>query len=271
MAAKLGILAGAGALPARLIEACQASERPVFVLAFEGAADPAIITAAPHAWVRLGAAADSLRLLREHAVEELVLAGGVPRPNLRSLRPDWRAAKLLARVGYRALGDDGLLRAVIAELEGEGFRVVGVEDVLGGILAPLGPLGAHRPDAEAEQDIARGLEVARALGALDIAQAVVVQHGIVLGVEAAEGTDALIARCGALRREGGGGVLVKVAKPGQERRADLPTIGPGSVAAIAAAGLAGIAVEAGACLLLDRPTLTAAADQAGVFVVGITG
>lgn len=270
MAGKLGILAGSGELPLRLVEACRVAGRPVFVLAFEGIADPASVADVPHAWVRLGAAGETLRHLHDNAIEELVLAGGVPRPNFRALRPDLRGVKLLARIGLRALGDDGLLRAVITELEAEGFRVVGVDEILGGILAPAGLLTAARPDAEAERDIARGLAVARALGALDVGQAVVVQQGIVLGVEAAEGTDALIARSAALRGPGPGGVLVKIAKPGQERRADLPTIGPGTAAAVLAAQLRGIAIEAGAALLVDRAALVAAADRGGLFIIGVT-
>jgi hypothetical protein len=130
-------------------------------------------------------------------------------------------------------------------------------------------LGRHVPDAQAEDDIAVGFRVVRALGALDIGQAAVVQQGLVLGVEAIEGTDALIARCAALRREGPGGVLVKAPKPGQERRADLPAIGRRTVEAAAAAGLRGIAVEAGASFVLDRVATAAAADRAGLFVVGV--
>jgi DUF1009 family protein len=269
MAAKLGILAGAGELPLRLVEACRALDRPVFILAFEGAADPAVVAGLPHAWVRLGAAGEGIRILRENGVEELVMAGGVRRPSLWSLRPDWRTAKFFAKIGYRALGDDGLLRAVIKELEEEGFRVLGVDSLLGAALAPEGPFGALRPDAEAMTDIDFGLKVARALGALDIGQAVVVQQGVVLGVEAIEGTDALLARCGELRRDGPGGVLVKTSKPGQERRADLPTIGLGTVAAAARAGLRGIAVEAGATVIIDRAAVAAAADEAGLFVLGV--
>jgi DUF1009 family protein len=269
MAAKLGIFAGGGELPLRIIEACRAAERGVFVLAFEGAADPAVVSGVPHAWVRLGAAGEALRLLREQRVEEIVFAGGVKRPSLLSLRPDWHAAKFFARVGYRALGDDGLLTAVIREFEREGFRVVGADTILGSALAPTGRLGRHAPDAQAEDDIALGFRIVRALGALDIGQAAVVQQGLVLGVEAIEGTDALIARCADLRREGPGGVLVKAPKPGQERRADLPTIGRRTVDGAAAAGLRGIAVEAGASLIIDRAAVVAAADRSGLFVVGV--
>ncbi len=270
MAPKLGVLAGSGELPLRLIDACRAADRPVFVLALEGAANPQDFAGVPHASVRLGAGAEALRLLRDNGVEELVMAGPVRRPTLTSIRPDWRAAKFLARIGLRALGDDGLLSAIIKEFELEGFRVVGVHDLLGSLLAPAGPLGAIAPDAQATADIERGLEVARALGAVDVGQAVVVQQGIVLGLEAAEGTDALIERAGRLQGEGPGGVLVKTAKPGQERRADLPTVGVATVQACARAGLRGIAVEAGMALVIDRPAVAAAADRAGLFVVGIT-
>jgi DUF1009 family protein len=225
----------------------------------------------PHAWVRLGAAGDGFRLLHENGVDELVMAGGIRRPSLASLRPDWRAAKFFAKVGYRALGDDGLLSAIVKEFESEGFRVIGADALLPSALAPAGPFGSVLPDAQAEADIAHGLKVARALGALDIGQAVIVQQGMVLGVEAIEGTDALVARCASLRRDGPGGVLVKIKKPGQEARADLPTIGPRTVSAAARAGLRGIAVEAGATLVLDLRGVAAAADRAGLFVVGLAG
>ncbi|MBV8120682.1 MAG: UDP-2,3-diacylglucosamine diphosphatase LpxI [Alphaproteobacteria bacterium] len=268
---RLGIVAGGGALPRRLVEACRNAGRDVFVLALEGAAEPETVIDVAHAWCRIGAAARGLALLRQNGVKELTLAGGVRRPSLASLRPDWRAAKLFARVGYRALGDDGLLSAVVAEFEREGFRVIGPDQILQRSLAPEGPFGRHRPDKQALADIARGERIARALGALDIGQGVVVQQGLVLGVEAIEGTDELIRRCGGLRREGPGGVLVKIEKPGQEHRADRPTIGPTTVALACAAGLRGIAVEAGTTIVLDRDEVIAAADAAGLFVVGIRG
>jgi len=144
-----------------------------------------------------------------------------------------------------------------------------VHDLLGSLPAPEGPIGAITPDAQASADIERGFEVAHALGAVDVGQGVVVQQGIVLGLEAVEGTDALIERAGRLQREGPRGVLVKTAKPGQERRADLPTVGVATVEACARAGLRGIAVEAGMALIIDRSAVAAAAERAGLFVVGI--
>lgn len=197
------------------------------------------------------------------------MAGPVRRPTLRELAPDWRTARFFARLGLKALGDDSLLKAVIAELEGEGFRVVGLHSILGDILAQEGVWGRHRPDDQATADIERGLRVGLALGAFDVGQSVVVQQGIVLGVEAIEGTDALLERCGTLGRGGPGGVLVKLAKPGQERRVDLPTIGPQTVRNCAAAGLRGIAVEAGSAIVVNRDAVITAADAAGMFVCGV--
>jgi len=265
----LGIIAGGGGLPRQVIESCRAAGRDVFVLALQGAAEGATVEKVPHAWCRIGAAAAGLDLLRANAVTELVLAGGVRRPSLATLRPDWRAARFFARVGYRALGDDGLLSAVVKELEREGFHVIGADQLLDRAALPEGPLGTVRPDADALADIALGVRLARAIGALDIGQAVVVQQGFVLGVEAVEGTDGLLRRCAELRRDGPGGVLVKAEKPGQESRADRPTIGPQTVALAAESGLRGIAAEAGATIVLDRDELIRLADAAGLFVFGV--
>lgn len=267
MPPKLGIVAGGGVLPACLARRAARQGREVFVLALENHAAGEALGGFPHAWVRLGAAGRALALLREAEVEEVVLAGSVRRPSLAELRPDARAAALLARGALRR-GDDGLLRTVIEALEGEGFRVLGAQDLAGGLLAPGGSLGRHRPGAEARADIARGVEVLAALGRVDIGQAVAVQAGVVLAVEAAEGTDALIARAAGLGRRGPGPVLVKMAKPGQENRADLPAIGPATLRALAGGGFAGVAVEAGGCLLLERDEIVRLADRAELFVEG---
>ncbi|MFQ5773188.1 MAG: LpxI family protein [Kiloniellaceae bacterium] len=269
MAGKLGILAGGGDLPTRLVEVCRASGREVFVLAFEGQTDPATVRDVEHAWTRLGLTGTGLDALRAAGVADLVMVGPISRPSLSALRLDSRSIQFFARVGAKGLGDDGLLRAIVSALEDEGFRVLGIDDIVADLLAPAGPYGALEPDPQARSDIARGLAVAQALGAVDVGQAVVVQQGMVLGVEAVEGTDRLLARCGALRRKGPGGVLVKIKKPQQETRVDLPTIGVRTVDGAAAAGLRGIAVEAGGALLIDRPAVARAADAAGLFVVGI--
>lgn len=266
---KLGILAGGGTLPGMLAAAARGAGRGVFMVAFEGHTDPAAVVGVPHLWSRFGAAGTAIDRLKREGVGELVFAGPVRRPSLGELMPDWRTAKFIARIGTRAFGDDGLLRAVARELEEEGFRVVGLHEILRDLVTPAGPVGRLTPDAQAQADIARGVGVARGLGALDVGQGAVVQQGIVLAVEAVEGTDAMLARCAGLARSGPGGVLVKTKKPQQDSRLDLPAIGTDTVRNAHAAGLRGIAVQAGGSLVIDRAGVAAEADRLGLFVVGV--
>jgi UDP-2,3-diacylglucosamine hydrolase len=268
--APLGILAGGGPLPGRVAAAAQAAGRAVFLIGFEGFAESAVLAPFPHAWTRLGAAGRTLALLRGQGCQEVVLIGPVKRPSLLDARPDAEGARLLARIGRAAFGgDDGLLAAIVRVIAEEGFVVRGAHEFLTEAVGTLGTLGRHAPDAQALSDIARGVAVVQALGAVDVGQGCVVQQGIVLAAEAIEGTDAMLARAGGLARPGPGGVLVKLVKPGQERRADLPTIGPRTVRAASAAGLRGIAFEAGGTLLTDRVGTVDAADAAGLFLLGI--
>jgi hypothetical protein len=240
------------------------------VLAFQGETEPGFLEGLPHAWVKLGEVGRAIDLLHRAEARDIVMIGPIRRPSLSQLKLDRRGAQLLTRLGWQVLhGDDRLLRTLVEELEREGFRVIGVDDLIQPLLADLGAMTERAPDDDAWTDIRHGIMVARRLGELDIGQAVVLQQGLVLGVEAAEGTDRLLARCAELRREGRGGVLVKLKKPGQERRVDLPTVGPDTVGGAAAAGLIGIAVEAGQCLIVDRPKMIAAADAQGLFLVGI--
>jgi len=216
------------------------------------------------------AAGRILAALREHGCRELVLVGPVRRPSLLDLRPDAEGARILARIGRAAFaGDDGLLAAVVRVFAEEGFRVLGVHEVLDEALGPVGLLSRTAPDAVAMADIRRGIAVARALGAIDVGQGCVVQQGIVLAVEAAEGTDAMLARCASLARPGRGGVLVKLVKPGQDRRADLPTVGPETLRGAAGASLRGVAFEAGGTILAERDATIAVADAAGLFLLGL--
>jgi DUF1009 family protein len=270
MPRKLGIIAGSGPLPVKVAAAARAAGRGVFIIGLEGFADPALLAAWPHEIRRLGAAARIIAALREHGCKDLVMIGPVRRPSLLDLRPDAEGAKLLARVGRAAFaGDDGLLAAVIRVLTEEGFAVIGAHEIIREAVAPSGVLTTAKPDAQAMTDIERGIAVARLLGAADVGQGCVVQQGLVLAVEAIEGTDAMLARAGALRREGIGGVLVKLVKPNQDKRADLPTIGPDTVRHAAAAGLRGVAFEARATILAEREACLAAADAAGLFLLGL--
>ena len=267
---KLGILAGGGPLPARIVEACLASGRDVFVIAFEHDTDPKTCEGVPHLWVPLGKVGTTIDRLKSEGCVEVVFAGPVRRPSFSKLKPDMRAIKLLGKIRKAAgQGDDAILSILVEEFESEDFRVVGADELLSDVAAPKGDLTERAPDESDEKDIELGVRVAQALGALDVGQAVVVQQGVVLGVEAIEGTEALLKRCAGVKREGQGGVLVKLKKPQQERRADLPAIGADTVRQAAETGLNGIAVEEGQSLILDRGEVIAEANRLDLFVTGI--
>jgi DUF1009 family protein len=269
----LGILAGSGPLPGRVAAAAAAAGRKVFIVGLEGFAESRVIAHWPHVFLRMGAVRGILGALRGNGCQDLVLIGPVRRPSFLDLRPDADGAKMLARIGRSAFaGDDGLLSAVIRVLGEEGFRVLGMHEILNAALGPRGLLTRTQPDANAMADIDRGIAVTRALGAVDVGQCCVVRAGVVIAVEAVEGTDAMLSRCGALldamEMEKPAGVLVKSVKPGQDRRADLPTIGPNTVRHAAEAGLSGIAYDASGTILADREACIAQADELGLFLLG---
>lgn len=271
MSSPLGIIAGGGPLPGQVAAAARASGREVFIAALEGYALPEIVQPFPHHAFRLGAIGAMIRAFRERGCRDLVMIGPVKRPSFLSLRPDAEGAKLLARVGKAAfLGDDGLLAAIVRVLSEEGFNVLGAHEIINDALAPDGLLTALGPDAQAMADIRRGIEVLKLTGAADIGQACVVQQGIVLAVETVEGTDAMLARIPAVTRPGPAGVLVKMAKPQQERRADLPTIGPDTISHASRAGLRGVAFEAGGTILASKLQLIETANKEHIFLLGVS-
>lgn len=271
----LGVIAGAGDLPVRLADHLRQTGARYFMARIEGLADPAL-ESHPGAAFGLGEMGARFRALKEAGCDAVTFVGLVRRPNFSSLKLDTRAAMMLPKVLAAARkGDDALMRAILDEFEREGFAIIGPEAASAALLAPEGVLGRHAPDSAAEDDIDKGVTVARALGALDIGQGCVVCDGLVLALEAAEGTDAMLVRVGALppqirgRTDARRGVLVKCAKPIQDRRIDLPTIGVATIERLAASGLAGVAVEAGAALIVEREAVIQRADALGVFVVGV--
>lgn len=268
-APKLGILAGGGELPRLLIQACRAGGRDVFVLAFKNQCDRETADGVDHAWVRLGAAGKALDALKAAGVKELVMAGRIQKPTMAQLMPDARALKFLAG-GAMGKGDDSLLRTIVEKLESqEGFRIVGVHHVMPELLAPAGVLGRIAPADDDARAIERAVHAARDLGSKDLGQAAVATADAVIALEERAGTDAMLeALVGNAAARGA--VLAKMMKPGQEKRADLPTIGVATISNAAQAGLKGVVVEAGASLILERERVIAAADAAGVFVMGVT-
>ncbi len=264
---KLGILAGGGSAPRELISICCSQRRAFFVIALEGQADTDL---AFDASIGLGEFGKLKKLCGQERLSELVMLGRVRRPSVAELKPDFLGIKVIAKIGLNSLGDDGILRSVSKAIEDEcGVSIVGVHDVFKEFLTPEGTLTKVGPDRQSRKDMTRGFKVVRALGSLDVGQAAVVQRGLVLGVEAIEGTDALIARAGELKRAGGGGVVVKCAKPQQDDRFDLPTLGPSTIESLVDAGFVGLAVEAGRSLFLEREKTIEVANKAGVFIVGL--
>jgi DUF1009 family protein len=273
---KLGIIAGGGELPVALAEYCAAASLPYFVARISPYADTAL-DRHPGATHGLGAMGARMQTLREAGCDALVLIGQVPRQDPRALKLDDVAIGMLpALLAAAPEGDDALLRAVMAEHEKAGFKIVGAEEAMAALLATSGAWGVHAPDAAATRDMIKAARIASAIGAMDIGQGVVVCDGVVLAVEAQEGTDAMLQRVAVLPEALRGtpqarrGVLVKRPKPMQERRIDLPTIGVRTIEGAAAAGLSGIAVEAGGALAVRREALVAVADAMGLFVYGFT-
>lgn len=262
---KLGIIAGRGRLPALLLEQCDTQGITPFIIGLKGQTDPALLQGRDHILIRLGAAGDMVRGLKERGVTDMVMIGAVHRPSLLDLRPDWYAAKFLAGVSFSKLGDDGLLKAIRRELETkEGITIHGIQNFIPDIMMTEGLVGGPAPDAALQADIEIGIAASKALGRADKGQSVIVKDGVVIGEEGPRGTDALIQDKGCP-----GAILAKTCKPQQDRDMDLPTIGPNTVQACADKGMKGIALEAGAAFLVDRDDVKTLADRLRVFVIGI--
>jgi UDP-2,3-diacylglucosamine hydrolase len=272
----LAIVCGGGSLPFAVAEAVARRGRRVVLFAIRGAADPQRVAAYPHHWTVLGKFGWFCRVARGEGCRDVVLIGSVVRPAIWRIRPDLATLRLLPRIfAMFQGGDDHLLSGVAGILEEQGFRLVGAHQVAPDILMPEGLLGREAPSDRDHADIATGLALLDATSPFDVGQAVVVAGARVLAIEAAEGTDNMLARIAELRQSGriagasGRGVLVKAAKRGQDQRIDLPSIGPRTVEGVARAGLAGIAVVAGSTIVAEPDRIAAAADRQRLFVVGV--
>jgi hypothetical protein len=262
-------------LPRAIAESARDAGRNVFILALRGSSEEWVSTF-PHEWVSLGETGRAFKALRAGNVGDVLLAGKVERPKFSEIKLDAKSVMLAPRVMAAALkGDDALLRSLVDLFEREGFHVVGAAEAAPNLIAEVGALGRLQPSADDKRDIALALKVVRALGEHDVGQASVVCTGLTLAVEAAEGTDAMIARVATLPEHLRGtiarrrGVLAKAPKPVQDRKTDLPVIGLQTVRNVAAVGLAGIAIEAGGALIVDKRAVGNEADRLGLFVVGV--
>lgn len=273
---RLAIIAGSGKLPLFLAEAAREAGENPFVLRLKNEADD-IWQGFDNAVVGVGDMAGLSALFRQYHIRRVVMSGAVKRrPAFGEIRANFKSLLKLpmALKTLLAGGDDAVLRMVISLIEAQGCQVLGAHEILPGLLATTGPLGAVTPDTESLKDIEKAADAAEMLGRLDVGQGAIAVGGRIVALEGVEGTDAMLARVRDLRDEGRisrrrEGVLVKLCKPQQDLRADLPTIGVSTVQNAKAAGLAGIAVEAGRALVVEREAVIAAADAAGLFVVGI--
>jgi DUF1009 family protein len=273
---RLAIIAGGGMLPHYLASAARKNGENPLIIQLSDENGP-VWQGFDVEYASVGNFAGIGRLFATHGVSRVVLSGSVRR------RPDWRQIRptlgFLASVPFvmktlRRGGDNAVLEMVIRLFEKLGCRVIGAHEIAPDLLASVGPVGAVSPDPEAAEDIKVAVEAALQLGRLDIGQGAVAVGGRVVALEGPEGTDAMLARVAQLRSDGRisarrKGVLVKLAKPQQDVRADLPAIGLNTLKNAQLAGLSGVAGEAGRSLLLDRADVVAAADAAGMFVCGL--
>jgi DUF1009 family protein len=271
----VAIICGGGAFPEAVAEAVRKQGREVYLFLLERFADPALARY-PHEWVKLGSLARYLAARKRHGLRDIVFIGSVVRPRIRDVGLDWRAMLLMPRITRMFLGgDDNLLSSVAKVFEEHGFKLRGAHEVAPELLMPEGLVTNLKPDAREAEDIRVGLELLRAIDRFDVGQAVVVAGRRVVAIEGAEGTEGLLVRVAEMRRNGRlklgerDGVLVKIPKPSQDRRFDMPAIGTDTVAQAKAAGLAGIAIEAGGALVLDAQAFVEAADRAGVFIAAL--
>jgi DUF1009 family protein len=271
----LAILCGGGDFPVQVARAAAEQGRDPLLIGIIGAAD-ARIEAFPHFWMHMGEVGKLFRALKDRGVAEIAIVGAMTRPELADLRLDWGAIRRLGGLAslFRG-GDNHLLVGIARFFENEGVALVGVHEIAPQLLAARGALGALAPSARAEADARQGGALLAALSPFDAGQAVIVANGRVLAIEAAEGTDGMLARVAELRAakrlrfKGRAGVLVKAPKRGQDLRLDMPAVGLKTIEGARRAELEGIALAAGRVLIADPAQFARAADEAGLFAFGL--
>lgn len=273
---RLAIIAGGGMLPHHVAEAAQARGESPFIVALsnETSLDWSDFD---HQFLGIGNFRAISAVFQAEGIDRVVLSGAVRRrPEWRDIKPTLKTLSKVPSVLKTLLsgGDDAVLKMAIELIEASGARVIGVQDIIPELLAETGAIGAIEPDRDDWKDIEVAAAAAVALGKLDVGQGAVAVGGRVVALEGPEGTDAMLARVAGLRAEGRisarrRGVLVKLCKPQQDLRADLPSIGASTIEGAQAAGLAGIAVEAGRALVLERQQMISQANNARIFVTGI--
>jgi DUF1009 family protein len=270
-AERIAILAGGGSLPVLVAKAAKDQHKDVFVVALKSIADAQWVETYPHAWIGLAKVGQLFDLLKKENITHLVMAGHVKRPSFGELVPDWTGLKTLYRLQRHHLqGDDAILRFLADEIEKQGITVIGADSMYHDGLMPTGVMTKTQPSNDDWADIHYALPHLQEWALRDQGQAIVVQQKLILGIEAIEGTEELIARCGTYKRKGRAPILLKIKKPQQDRRLDLPTIGVDTIRQAIRAGFAGIAIEAGNAMFLHAPQAVEEANKYGLFIVGLS-
>ena len=266
---KLGMIAGNGLLPAEVVNHCKNTSRELFVVGLEPFVIEENLKEVPYTLAKIAEVGKIFKAMKSNDVKEIVFAGGIHRPSFSELIPDWEGTKLLAKLAFKNMSDDSIFRVLFEEIEKQGFTVVGAEEVVPELLFKEGVYGKVKPSPEDMLDIQRGILVSKALGSVDVGQACVVQESMVLAVEAMEGTDAMLSRAASIVRKGKKPVMVKIVKPNQETRVDLPVIGTQTIMQLEKYGIKGMAVQSGGILLIEREKVIKMADDFGIFIIGI--
>ena len=273
---RIAVIAGGGALPSAIVRTLRRAGHDPLVATVTGEADSSGYAGADCFPVAVEDLGPLLSRFRSERIGRVVMAGHIARrPRLFSIKWSWRLLASLPRAAVSLRhGDDTLLRAVIALMEANGIEVVGAHEIVPDLLTPEGLLTRAKPSTRDRRDIEAGAQAARAIGRLDIGQAAVAIGGRAIALEGIEGTDGLLERTAQMRGHGRlagreGGVLVKCCKPQQDRRADLPAIGPDTIDEVLKAGLSGIALDAGASFVLEFERTVALADAHGLFILGL--
>lgn len=274
---KIGLLAGSGALPHAVVAGALEQNYDVFVAVLKGFAETSDFSQNSKEF-GLGEIGQLLKALKAQKCTHIIMAGNISRPDFKAIKPDFTGVKLLPKaIAAAKKGDDALLKFILTVFEKYGFVILAPQDVCNSSLMPHGSLGEISPNDDSFMDIDKAMEIALRIGSHDIGQGAVVCDGLVLAVEAQEGTDKMLTRVADLPTNIRGtseqkmGVLAKRLKPEQESRVDLPTIGVETIRRVHKAGLAGIALEAGKAFVLDIESVKALADDLGVFVYGVKG
>jgi DUF1009 family protein len=267
---KLGIIAGSDSLPRHIVDAALKADIDFVLIGLAGQTTHELYKDITYDTFQLYSVGKIIKKLKNEKVSHVVFAGKVKRTGISKLLLDIKGAKLFANIVKAGINDNAILTTILKFFEKEGFAIISPESIAKDIVIRKGPITKIRPSKVAWEDIKKGLKVLRGISQYDVGQALVIQEGLVLGVEAAEGTDGLIKRCGNIRQQDEqGAILIKISKPKQDKRVDLPCIGHNTIQQLHKNGLVGVAVEAGSALILDEKKTVEEANKLGIFIYGI--